>query len=409
MFKTKNIWLINQYASTPETGMGGRHYYLARELARQGHNVYLIAAGYTHLLRKPPELSDPVEIIKQDGFNMVWIRLPSYSRAHSKARILNWFRFAWALRSLKDFIPDRPASILYSSPGLIGFLGAKYLAGKFGSKLIFEVRDIWPLTLQLLGGYSAKHPFIRFLRWVELDAYKKADKVVSNLPNAIEHFESSGMNPEKFSWVPNGFLKSEIDAPQPLREEVLKQLPLSKFIVGYTGTIGVANAIENLVQAADLLRDKNDIAFVIVGAGQDKASLRELVAIKGLENVFFIEPIRKVEIQTMLSCFDVCYIGWLRDELYKFGIGSNKIPEYLVSGKPIIHAYSGACDPVLLAGAGVTVAAEDPSALAKAIVELYAMSSDKCLSMGNNGRRVAYAEYDYEILAKKLSKILLSS
>ncbi|MDB9951860.1 hypothetical protein OAD57_00580 [Porticoccaceae bacterium] len=54
MTESKTYWLINQYASTPETGIGGRHYYLAKELANQGHTVYLIAAGYTHLLRTPP-------------------------------------------------------------------------------------------------------------------------------------------------------------------------------------------------------------------------------------------------------------------------------------------------------------------------------------------------------------------
>ena len=132
--------------------MGGRHYYFAKELARQGHKVYLIAAGFTHLLRMPPALKNEFTIQPiLDNCNFVWIKVPEYSDAHNKKRVFNWFDFAWKLLKLPRVISDKPDAILYSSPSLIPFLRAQRLAKKFNAKLAFEVRDIWPLTLMELG------------------------------------------------------------------------------------------------------------------------------------------------------------------------------------------------------------------------------------------------------------------
>ena len=87
---SKNIWIINQYASTPKSGMGGRHYYLAKEMAEQGHKVYLISASYTHLLRSPPQFGETFRVESTDGIQFVWVNKPEYNGAHDKKRILNW-------------------------------------------------------------------------------------------------------------------------------------------------------------------------------------------------------------------------------------------------------------------------------------------------------------------------------
>lgn len=138
----KTIWIIHQYASTSETGMGGRHFYLADELGKLGYKVYVIAAGYTHLLRKPPALKDRFSFEAQDNFTFVWVNMPEYKEAHSKQRVLNWFLFPWRLQKLAKIIPDKPDAILCSSPSPIAFLGAEKLAKKFKARLVFEVRDI---------------------------------------------------------------------------------------------------------------------------------------------------------------------------------------------------------------------------------------------------------------------------
>ena len=403
----KTVFIINQYASTPNYGYGGRHYYLAQKLAKKGYRVYLIASASHHLLRQSPVMDSWfLEEKVSDYFSMIWLKMPKYDQAHSKKRVLGWFLFSLRLLKLHKVIPYSPDVLICSSPSLISYLGARQLARKFSVRLVFEVRDIWPLTLIKLGGYKPAHLFIKFLQWIEDLAYRDADAVVSNLKNAIEHMTSRGMNGNKFTWIPNGFSIEEMKQEVALNVSTCHQLPKNKFIIGYTGTLGVANALETLLEAADILRTNTDIAFVLVGDGKEKHALQVTVEDKELVNVHFIDPIPKVEIQSMLSNFDVCYIGWLDNELYQFGIGANKIPEYLYSGKPIIHSYSGGCDPIIEAGAGINTPAGDPQQLAAGIMALYDMPPEKRALMGASGRKVALQEYEYEQLAEALAKVM---
>lgn len=407
MVLQKTIWLINQYASTPETGMGGRHYYLAEELAKKGYKVYVIAAAYTHLLRHPPIMSKDVEIEKiNDNFNFVWIKLPHYSEAHSKQRVFNWFNFAWKIKKLKNLSLYKPDLILYSSPSPFGYMGAKSLANSYNCPFVFEVRDIWPLTLLELGGYSRKHPFIKFMQYIEDTAYKNSDFVVSNLANAVEHMQNRGMETSKFRWIPNGFSLSEVISKDPLDEDVVVKIPKNKFIIGYTGTIGVANALDDLINAANLAKEYKDIHFILVGNGKEKEELVAKVVELGLDNITFIDGIPKKQIQSILALFDTCYIGWHNNPLYQFGIAPNKLPEYLYSGKPIIHAFSGYGDPVKISKSGVTVHAENPDAIFAGILELYHMTEDQRKILGENGKKFAIEKFDYSQLANEILSFL---
>ena len=402
------VWIINQYASTPETGIGGRHYYMAREMAKRGHIVYVICSATHHLLLKKPVVKNSFSMEEIDGFNFVWINMPKYKNAHSNQRVLNWFVFSWRIRKLATFIKDKPDAILSSSPSLLSFIGAQWLASKVRAKLVFEVRDIWPLTLTEIGGFSPKHPFIRLLQLVEDKAYRDAHAVISNLKNSVEHMASRGLDRAKFNWLPNGFSLSEVNQKASLNSLALDQLPKNKFIVGYTGTLCAANALDTLIDVADKLKNHLDIAFVLVGTGKEKSALEASVATKGLANVFFVDPIPKVEIQAMLSQFDACYIGWRKDPMYQYGISANKIFDYLYSGKPIIHSYSGSCDPVVEAEAGLQVPAQDVDKVAEAVLTLLRMTPEQRAQMGENGRKAALEQYEYGRLANKLARILFT-
>lgn len=403
----KTIWIINQYASTPATGIGGRHYYLAEELASQGHDVYLIASSSNHLLHSSPEVDGAYRFDKVAGFTFVWVKMRDYAEAHSKQRALNWFLFPWRLQKLAKLIPAKPDVVLCSSPSPIAFLGAQRLAKKFKAKLAFEVRDIWPLTLVEVGGFSARHPFIRFMQWVERKAYRDSDVVLSNLKNAVEHMVEQGMERSKFAWVPNGFSMSEVSQKAPLDPAAAGALPKEKFVVGYTGTLGVANTLDSLITAAELLREYEDIAFVLVGAGKEKAALQALVEEKKITNVTFIDPIPKVQIQAMLSRFDACYIGLTKDPLFRFGVSPNKLFDYLYSGKLILYAIdSGSYKPVEDIGAGLQLEPQNPQTLADTILQLYHMPCEQRQQMGDNGKRAAVEQYEYGMLAKQLAEVL---
>ena len=141
-----------------------------------------------------------------------------------------------------------------------------------------------------MGGYSPKHPFMRLLQWIEDFAYRKSDKVISNLPYAVEHMVERGMIRDKFMWIPNGIHPTELENAEPLNKSVVSALPKDKFIVGYTGTFGLANNLSSFIEAAKILKEETEIAFVLVGDGKEKSNLVKMA--KTLNNVIFVDPIK---------------------------------------------------------------------------------------------------------------------
>ncbi|PWW37691.1 glycosyltransferase involved in cell wall biosynthesis [Idiomarina loihiensis] len=402
----KAVWIINQYASLPTTGIGGRHRALARELVKLGYDVTLVSSRWTHLVRDADLNAGAPDQEEFEGFR--FIRLPSrkYQHAHDKFRIWNWFVFAWQVNRLDRRLKAKPDIVVYSSPSLVGVLGAKRLASRVNAKLVFEVRDIWPLTFREVGGYSERNPFIQFMQWIEDYAYRTADHVTSNLQGAVEHMESRGLSNKNFTWIGNGFSLDELIETEELPSSIDDRIPTKGFKVCYAGTIGSANALDSLVDAASLLsRKRTDIHFILVGHGKNKTSLEAKARSLKLSNVTFLEPVSKQKVQKIIEKCDACFIGWKSSNLYEYGIAANKLFDYLYSGKPILHAFSGRYDPVVKYGAGITVPAEDACAIARGVVSLADMSSENRKLMGERGYTAVVADHEYGVLSKKYDEL----
>jgi len=404
----KKIWIINQYASTPLTDIGGRHRHFARELAAKGYDVVVVAARQSHLSRDLNATANAPAIEYFEGFRFVRLDVLKYRNANSIARIVSWIIFTIKLRHIPALVEDTPDVILCSSPSIFSFIGAECLSKKFNARLVFEVRDIWPQSLIEIGGYSKFHPFIMMMQYIEDRAYRLSDRVLSNLPNSMDHMVARGMDKEKFTWIPNGFSRVEMENTAELGEDYLALLPEGKFLIGYTGTFGVANALDTLLDAAKLLKDWDDIAFVLVGHGSVKIELERRVVNEQIKNVHILDPVSKTKVQSVLKLFDVCYLGLQRNDLFRFGVSPNKLFDYLVAAKPVIYAIdSGSYKPVTAFEAGISIPPESPDKLAAAVQTLYSMTADEREVLGNNGRQGAFKHHDYGILSKKLESVLL--
>jgi glycosyltransferase involved in cell wall biosynthesis len=169
------------------------------------------------------------------------------------------------------------------------------------------------------------------------------------LPKVCEYMESRGMAPDKLHIVPNGIDPAEwlVDSPalQSTTKDMLSDLKAQGLsIVGYAGTHGVANALDIFLDAAKLMHAEK-VAFVLVGGGPNKAPLQQRAQVEGLQNVWFIDPVKKEQIPALLQWFDVAYIGWHRQPLYRFGIAPNKLMDYMMAARPVLHAgRSTGCD-----------------------------------------------------------------
>lgn len=400
------VWIINQYAATPNYGVAGRHYYIGKELVKMGYEVCVFSSAQTHLLRSLPSIEGQFKIEDSEGLRFYWLKMPFYAHAHSKMRIRNWFLFPLKIIFLAKKIASKPDAIVYSSPSLVGFLGAELLSKIYGCRLIFEVRDIWPLTFCEIGGYTGNNPFIRFLQWVEDRAYRVSDAVVSNLVNSVDHMVSRGMDRRKFNWIPNGFLKEEAENPEPLDLLIKKEIPVGKFVVGYAGTLGAANALYSFLDAAKMLESRG-VEFVIAGGGKEEKALFAYAQQHEIKNVRFLGVVAKSQVQSLLKCFDVCYIGLSNDPLFRFGVSPNKLFDYFSASKPVIYAIdSGEYSPVTSAEAGLHIRPEDPEAIAEAVNLLKSLPRAQLEKMGDNGRKFAAHNHEYHSLAEKMSRVI---
>ncbi len=399
----KVLWIVNQYAGSQIHGMELRHYYLAKEMIKQGHTVCIISGSYSHLFSVQPKITQRFtpEII--EGIQYVWVECPSYKSSVSIGRIWNMLVFAWRLYFFETNTLPKPDAVLVSSPSLFPIHPVKRWTDRFHAKLFFEVRDIWPLTLQYLGGLKSWHPLIIFMQAFENFAYKNSDRVISLLPSAFIHMESKGMLSKKFFYLPNGIFLEQALRKVSISDSTKMKLP-NGFIVGYTGSIGVANAMDYLLEAASILRKETNIYFVIVGNGSEKDRLQTLA--KDLPNVTFMDPVPKDQLQDLLQFFSVCYLGWNDEPLYRFGISANKIFDYMYSGKPILHSSNTAMDPIIASGSGISVKAQSSTEIAEAILKFYSMSPESRNEMGEKGKSYVVSHHNYELLASNLIHLI---
>jgi glycosyltransferase involved in cell wall biosynthesis len=282
---------------------------------------------------------------------------------------------------------------------------ARRIARKARATLVHEVHDLWPLSPIELGGMSPSHPFIRVCQKAEDDACRDADVVVSMLPKVHEHLASRGLDLRKLHIVPNGIVPEEWDDPAPLppgplADHLARLRAEGRAVVGYAGSHGVPNALDVLLDAARAMAAE-PMAFVLVGGGLERERLVARVRDQGLANVAMFPPVPKAQIPSLLQAFDVCFIGWARQPLYRFGIAPNKLLDYLMAGRPVLHAVEAGNDPVAEAGCGLTVAPESPPAIADGLRRLLALPAAERAAMGERGRRFVQAHHTYPVLARR--------
>jgi glycosyltransferase involved in cell wall biosynthesis len=399
------ILLINQYAGSPRDGMEFRPHALAREWQAMGHETLIVAGSPSHVRAHNPVLHRRVSRELVDGVEFEWLKLPRYS-GNGVRRALNILAFAAQIRKRSRVIADRfrPDIVIASSTHPLDIYGARAIARRCDASLVFEVHDLWPLTPVELGGMSARHPFVQLMARAERDACTSADTVVSILPAADLHLVTRGMPADRYAHVPNGVSLAEADAGDPLTADQAGLVDSlrheGRFIVGYAGGIGLANAIDDLVSAAARLHGAH-VAFLIWGDGPERAAVERQASAAGLHNVHFLGRIPKREVRSALEACDALYLGWKRRSIYRFGLSPNKLFDYMAAARPILHATSAPGDPVAACGCGISVEAEDAEALAAAIEQLAALPAAARLELGARGRREAEERYDYPVLADR--------
>lgn len=400
-----NILLIDHYAGSQSYGMEYRAYYLAKEWVNQGHKVTIVAATFSHLRLKNPSVDKDYQVEMIDGIKYIWLKTPSYEG--SLKRIMNMGIFVRKLNKYAKRLSqeEQPNLVIAGSCYPLDNYAAHKIAKMSNAKYTYEVRDIWPLSPKLIGGYSDHHPFIWVMQRAEDYAYKHVDKVVSLLWNAEGHMLERGLTPGKFVCVPNGYYPEEWTEDKfslPLPEEHQKAFDSlkDKIIVGFAGGLAASGALLTLLQTAKELTDNTTIHFVLVGKGPEEQTLRQYASENYLNNITFLPAVPKVSIPSIIKHFDIAYYGGYHSPLHKYGTCANKLTDYMLAAKPIIQAIDEPGSVVSRVGCGMQVEAENPQKNAQAILSIVALTEKERKNMGIKGKEYAEKNYTWNKLSK---------
>lgn len=402
----KTVWYISKYFERPsESSPGGRGFLLLKEMAAQGANVTAIISDSNNLV-KVPELTSPTLRENIQGVKLVWLRTMKYPVAKSSKRVLSWLHFEKRLFFLDKSSLPRPDVIIVSSLSILTVLNGLMLRSKFRCRLVFEIRDIWPLTLVEEGGFSDKNLFVRLLAWIERLGYREADWIVGTMPNLQPHVRSVLGYDKPTYCVPMGVTPETIDSLQsPLPQEYLRNyIPSGKFLVAYAGTIGITNALDIFFKCAEQMVGREDIHFLVLGDGALKEKFIRQYG--HLKNLTFAPRVQKNQVQSVLKQCSLLYLSVYPSKVWDYGQSLNKVIDYMLSGKPILASYSGFPSMIDEAGCGWFIEAGNLSQLVFEIDKFSHLPAQRRVAMGVQARQWLLDNRTYRSLAADYLKII---
>ena len=404
---SKCIWYVSKYVAPPGKGSaGGRGYLLMKEFARLGYCSVIITSD-SNQLAQVPSLDQPYLRQEVDGIQLWWVRTLKYQVAKSVRRILSWIDFEWRLLLMPKGNVPKPDVVVVSSLSPLTVLNGFLLRRRYRCRLVFEIRDIWPLTITEEGGFSLYNPFVVGLAWVERLGYRHADAIVGTMPNLREHVANVLGHEKSVACIPMGvdgsMLVESLDIPDDYNA---KYLPKGKFVVAHAGTIGITNALDTFLDCAESLAGNAAIHFLVVGDGD----LREHYQTKyrHLPNLTFAPKVPKQMVQSVLEKCDLLYFSVHVSAVWRFGQSLNKVIDYMLSGKPIVASYTGYPSMINEAECGTYVPAGDVLALRTEILRYSQLPESERNLIGARGRDWILAHRNYEELAREYLATLFS-
>jgi glycosyltransferase involved in cell wall biosynthesis len=339
------------------------------------------------------------------GIRAIWLRTKRYARTASIHRVLSWFDFEYRLWRLDDERLPRPDIIIVSSLSLFTVLNGIRLSRKYRVPLVFEVRDIWPLTMIEEGGFSSRHPLALLMGWIERLGYRKAALTIGTMPNLGPHASRVAGRAVQCNCIPFGFDPEQIAAAEasppvvPRLERTADQL-----VVGYAGSMGISNALDTIVECAIRLKDDPRFKFVLLGDGDVRAKLMAMTA--ECPNVQWVGRVPRGEVVEYLKQCDLLYFAVHDSKVWESGMSLNKLTDYLVAAKPVLASYSGFPSILDEAGCGEYLPSRDTDALMLALARYAERPRAELAAMGTAGRAWLFANRTWKTLSKLYGAML---
>lgn len=399
------ILFLSHYFPPEVNAPASRTFEHCRQWVRDGHQVTVITCapnhprgkvynGYHNAL-KSREKNNGIDVIR------VW----TYVTANEGfiKRTLNYISYMVAAVLVLPLSP-KVDIVISTSPQFFNGLTGYFVSRLKQVPWVLEIRDLWPESIVAVGAIKNR-PLIRVLEWLEVFAYRKADRIVSVTDAFQRHIEKKGISPDKIAVIKNGAdlsLYKPITGKNPLAQSLGLE---GKFVASYFGTHGMAHHLETILYAAQRLTDYPDIVLLLAGDGAERKRLLALCQELNLANVVMLEQQPKDQMPWLWSLSSVSLILLKKSNLFTTVIPS-KLFESMAMEKPIILGVEGESADILQAAkAGYCIEPENADELARCLLNLHA-DRVLCERLGQNGRTHVVKHFDRINLAKNFEQLL---
>ena len=394
------ILYLHQFFLTREGTGGTRSYEFARRLVAAGHEVVMVTAAPG---RSGGERTvEGIRVVELGGAHGDYVQATAVGYPR---RIASFLRFAAGATAavLREPAPD---VILATSPPLTMALPALAASRRHRAPLVFEVRDLCPEAPIQMGALRSPAAQ-RLARALERLVYRASSRVVALSPGIREGVISAGVAPERVTLIPNA---SDLDLFSPGADAADLRAELGvgeRFVSSYFGTMGEANDLSQVIDAAAILHSRGDdsVAFVLQGDGKRRAELEDEVRRRGLRNVWLLPPTGKDAVARLAAASDACMIIF-KDVPILSTNSPNKLFDTFAAGRAaIVNTPGWQRELVERHEAGVFARPGDPAHLAEQVLFLRD-HPERTAAFGRNARRLAEAEFDRHMLAERLRGVL---
>lgn len=372
---------------------------ISEELVKRGNDVTVLTGvpnypmgiiyeGYRHGQRRK-EVINGVKVIRSFTIGR---------RTGAFWRVLNYFSYAISA-SIKAGRLGNQFDVVFvnqTSPVMMAWPGIR-CKKKYKKKLVIYCMDLWPESLEA-GGIKKGSPVYKLFHWISEKTYKQADRLLVTSRTFNKYFEEEfGMNPEEIVYLPQYaedlFSNLEINTDK-------EKTPDDEYNFVFAGNVGKAQSVETIIEAANLLKDKKNIKFHIVGNGSALEHCKEMAKEYGLTSVAFHGRKPVEEMPKYYAMADAMLITMFDNEMISKTL-PGKVQTYMAAGKPIIGAINGEARRVIKeAKCGICGPAEDGSKLAENLLEF--INSVKKKNMAFNARAFYEKNFTKELFMKKL-------
>lgn len=401
------ILLIHQYFLEQNDGGGSRWNEMSRMWALDGHEVTVLAGmvHYTTGVKSERYQGKYVFVDRYPEGNIRVIRSHVSESYNSSFIGRLWGYFSFVFSSLYAgifYAREKYDVIIVTSPPLFVGITAYILSKLKGVLFVFEVRDLWPESA-IDTGVVKSNVIIKMAYWFESFIYKKAHLINVLTPAFRDALIKKGVPDKKIILIPNA---GDFDLVRNVSKDfdatafrIKNNISKDTFVITYVGAHGVANCLDQILETADILRDKN-IVFWLIGDGMEKNRLKQKATQMGLKNVIFFDPVTKAEVFKYILASDMGTSVLKKADAFKT-VYSNKTFDYMSCKKPILMAIDGVSRKLVEdAEAGAYVEPENPRDFAEKI-KFYSSHPDQVVIQGEKGYKYAMSNFDRNVLAQK--------